>query len=274
MLLEPDGLGIIPWYTPITGSGRSGAGPPRRTRPPRRATGSRCSTTRSTPSGANPGTRVYLDGTHSAWLGVGDVADRLHRAGVERADGFFLNVSNYRTTSELADLRRLDLAVPLVRDEPGRGRLAARPLRVLREPVLPVDRLRRHDGDGPVVPGQRHQRRQPAAGPRRPDALRRRHQPQRPGPVDAAGRRLPRPAGLVQPARPRPRACARRPTPATRWPTPSCGSRCPGESDGQCSRGLTDNGGVDPEWGRVDPAAGEWFPEQALELVRLAQPPL
>ena len=30
---------------------------------------------------------------------MGDAADRLHRAGVERADGFFLNVSNYRTTS-------------------------------------------------------------------------------------------------------------------------------------------------------------------------------
>lgn len=45
-----------------------------------------------------------------------------------------------------------------------------------------------------------------------------------------------------------------------------------GESDGQCTRDLTDNGGGDPEWGRVDPAAGHWFPEQALELARLAVP--
>jgi endoglucanase len=33
------------------------------------------------------------------------------------------------------------------------------------------------------------------------------------------------------------------------------------------------SGGVDPEWGIVDPAAGDWFPQQALELARLAQPP-
>ena len=50
--------------------------------------------------------------------------------------------------------------------------------------------------------------------------------------------------------------------------------KVPGESDGQCSRGLTDRGGVDPAWGIVDPAAGDWFPQQALELARLAQPPL
>ena len=31
---------------------------------------------------------------------------------------------------------------------------------------------------------------------------------------------------------------------------------------------------VDPEWGIVDPAAGEWFPQQALELARNADPPL
>jgi len=44
---------------------------------------------------ANPGTSVYLDGTHSGWLGAGDAADRLIQAGVLNADGFFLNVSNY-----------------------------------------------------------------------------------------------------------------------------------------------------------------------------------
>ena len=47
----------------------------------------------------HPATKVYLDGTHSAWLGVGDIAQRLVRAGVQRARGFFLNVSNFQTTS-------------------------------------------------------------------------------------------------------------------------------------------------------------------------------
>jgi endoglucanase len=31
---------------------------------------------------------------------------------------------------------------------------------------------------------------------------------------------------------------------------------------------------VDPEWGVVDPAAGDWFPQQALQLAQLAEPPL
>jgi endoglucanase len=46
--------------------------------------------------GAHRNVSVYLDGTHSAWLGVGDIADRLVKGGVQRAQGFFLNVSNYR----------------------------------------------------------------------------------------------------------------------------------------------------------------------------------
>ena len=51
--------------------------------------------------------------------------------------------------------------------------------------------------------------------------------------------------------------------------------KVPGESDGQCSRGLgAGTNVVDPIWGQVDPAAGQWFPEQALELAKLAKPQL
>ena len=48
-----------------------------------------------------PNVAVYLDGTHSNWLGVGDISDRLIKAGVERADGFFVNASNYVQTERL-----------------------------------------------------------------------------------------------------------------------------------------------------------------------------
>jgi endoglucanase len=48
--------------------------------------------------------------------------------------------------------------------------------------------------------------------------------------------------------------------------------KVPGESDGQCTRGTA--GPVDPERGVVDPPAGGWFKQQALELINLAQPPL
>jgi endoglucanase len=48
--------------------------------------------------------------------------------------------------------------------------------------------------------------------------------------------------------------------------------KIPGESDGSCNRGIVDST-IDPEWGGiVDPAAGQWFPAQALELARLANP--
>jgi endoglucanase len=50
--------------------------------------------------------------------------------------------------------------------------------------------------------------------------------------------------------------------------------KVPGESDGSCNRGIAGSA-TDPEWGGiVDPVAGEWFPEQAVVLARLASPAL
>jgi endoglucanase len=67
-----------------------------------------------------------------------------------------------------------------------------------------------------------------------------------------------------------------RPTAATGFPLVDAALwiKIPGESDGSCNRGVSEST-VDPEWGGiVDPAAGLWFPEQALELATLATPPL
>ena len=50
-----------------------------------------------------PGVSVYLDGTHSAWQSVGTITQRLLEANVQDAQGFFLNVSNYQPTDELTD---------------------------------------------------------------------------------------------------------------------------------------------------------------------------
>src|SRR5918997_6233359 len=49
--------------------------------------------------GARPNAKVYLDGTHSGWLNIGENTSRLVRAGIADADGFFLNVSNYQYTT-------------------------------------------------------------------------------------------------------------------------------------------------------------------------------
>ncbi|MDQ1564886.1 MAG: endoglucanase, partial [Actinomycetota bacterium] len=50
--------------------------------------------------------------------------------------------------------------------------------------------------------------------------------------------------------------------------------KTPGQSDGQCNRGIAGST-TDPEWGgTVDPAAGDWFPQQALQLAQNAVPAL
>jgi endoglucanase len=48
---------------------------------------------------ANPGTYTYLDAGNSAWVPAAEMAQRLRAAGVTRADGFSLNVSNFQTTT-------------------------------------------------------------------------------------------------------------------------------------------------------------------------------
>lgn len=45
-------------------------------------------------------TTVYLDAGHSRWLSPSAIASRLSAAGIARADGFSLNVSNFHVTSE------------------------------------------------------------------------------------------------------------------------------------------------------------------------------
>jgi len=50
--------------------------------------------------------------------------------------------------------------------------------------------------------------------------------------------------------------------------------KVPGESDGSCNRSVAGST-TDPLWGGiVDPAAGAWFPQQALQLAQLANPSL
>jgi endoglucanase len=51
----------------------------------------------------NAGARVYLDAGHAAWLAPEVAAERLNKAGIARADGFALNVSNFQTTSQSTD---------------------------------------------------------------------------------------------------------------------------------------------------------------------------
>jgi len=98
VILEPDALGIIPNYTNLSGE-KEWCQPK----------GLDSNAVDSRFAELNyavdrlarlPNVRVYLDGTHSRWLPVEDVAQRLLRAGITRTAGFFLNVSNYHPTDE------------------------------------------------------------------------------------------------------------------------------------------------------------------------------
>ncbi|MEU7840079.1 glycoside hydrolase family 6 protein [Micromonospora sp. NPDC049114] len=61
--------------------------------------------TRTIKSG-NPNAKVYLDAGHSTWNSAGETANRLRAAGVQYADGFFSNVSNFNSTSSEANFGR------------------------------------------------------------------------------------------------------------------------------------------------------------------------
>ena len=64
------------------------------------------STATRTIKSANPNAKVYLDGGHSTWNSANEQANRLRAAGVQYADGFFTNVSNFNSTSGEANFGR------------------------------------------------------------------------------------------------------------------------------------------------------------------------
>ena len=267
VILEPDGLGIIPWYTNLFGQLEW------------------CQPTDADPATAAadrfamlnyavdvltalPNVEVYLDGTHSAWLGVGDIADRLIKAGVARTDGFFVNVSNYQTTErQLKYGSWISQCVDLVLNAEYEPASCASQY----YPANPAD------FSTWVLTDQAYAAAYAQAN-LTPDPDRMAHFV-----VDTSrngqGPWTPPPGVYPDPqdwCNPPGRGLGLRPTTDTGNPLADAflWIKTPGESDGQCSRGLTDTGGVDPEWGIVDPPAGAWFPQQALQLARLANPPL
>jgi endoglucanase len=277
VILEPDSLGIIPWYKQFRGLPAE-AGDYEWCQPAEAVEAS-AANERFTMLNyavdtlkAHPNVSVYLDGTHSSWLGSGDAAHRLSQAGVERADGFYLNVSNYRYTEHLQKYgtwisKCLAFATNPASWGVGHFDWCASQY----YPASPNDfstwgltdqwytdnvesqtwwyseSLLKHfvidtsrNGQGPWIPTTSYPDAQDWCNP--------------------PGRGL----GL------RPSANTGKPLlDAYLW------VKIPGESDGECTRGLGAGGAtIDPEWGRIDPPAGTWFPEMALELAQNATPAL
>ncbi len=294
VILEPDGLGIIPWYDPYGSADGSNAlewCQPAEADPATAATDRFAMLNYAVDALAGrPNVTTYLDGTHPAWLGVGDIADRLARAGVADAQGFYLNVSNYHLTANNEQYGRwisscLAYATAVVTGDffgcPNQywngGPLPAKIAELLGEwtgVALSAFGVWSDDSDDPALNSSGiNLRYSTMLGAVEPEA----HYV-----IDTSrnGQGPWRPAAYPDPqdwCNPPGRGTGLAPTLATGVPLVDAylWVKIPGESDGECTRGLGPAGEtVDPEWGRVDPAAGDWFPEMALDLVANADPPL
>ena len=276
VILEPDGLGIIPFYTPLYGAmewcqPKDDAGNPSpEADPQHRFAALNAAVDRLE---RQPGAAVYLDGTHSAWLGAGEAADRLLKAGVQRAQGFFVNVSNYRTTSDSAQFGAWvsDCIAFATNGEEGGWRLGhtdycAGQYNAAGQADYGADQVAATNtwyasNLGTAKPATHFviDTSRNGQGPWTPPAG------TYPDPQDWCN---PPGRGLGERPKARPASVAGPLLDAYLW------VKTPGQSDGQCNRGIAGST-TDPEWGGIeDPAAGEWFPQQALELARLADPPL
>lgn len=265
VILEPDGLGVIPWHRNLAGDVES-------CRPatldPATASAQRFDQLRAAVDllAARPNIRLYLDGTTSSWLAPGDIATRLIAANVGKARGFFLNVSNYEDDTRLAHYARwISDCIALVT----RAGLNPRQCPSQHGPAQ-FDRTeswRRTDQAYDAL--------------FRDAGLRRNHLAQKRAVLDTSrngqGSWQP-PSARYRDAEvwcnPPQRGLGRRPLldPGIPYVDALLWIKVPGESDGQCLRGTA--GPADPERGRVAPPAGGWFADQARELIDRANPPL
>ncbi|MFF4617217.1 glycoside hydrolase family 6 protein [Nonomuraea jabiensis] len=185
---------------------------------------------------ANPNTAVYLDGSQDHYPGTAIMAERLIRAGIDRADGFFLNTTAYQPTEKsVAYGKALSACISVQRatgakDCPPDGKVDPATM-----PHFVVDTAR--NGQGSWTPTKKYPDPQTWCNP----------------PGRGAGDRPTTDTGeeLVD---------------AYLWIARA------GSSSGRCRRGK--GGEKDPERGVVSPEAGQWWPDMALERAEKANPPL
>jgi endoglucanase len=223
---------------------------------------------------ADPNALVYLDAGHSAWHSVGDIAKRLDQAGVREFQGFSLNVSNYQPTPQLDQYGNWISQCLYYANNTAEGGWRVGHYEYCASQYYPADvndYSTWHLTDewyaanvdnaagAPTGPGQlAHYVVDTSRNGRGPWTTTTAY-PDKQDWCNPPGRGL----GL-------------RPTADTGQPLADAylWIKTPGQSDGQCNRGIAGST-TDPEWsGITDPAAGAWFPQQALQLARLATPPL
>jgi endoglucanase len=265
VILEPDSLGIIPFNTDINNNLEWCQ--------PAEADPTTAASDRYAQLNAavdrllqQPNVDVYLDGTHSGWLGSGDAASRLVKAGVQRAQGFFVNVSNFETSEKLEKYGTwISECIAFANDtEEGGWRLGHYdwcasqyfPATVSDFSTWSLSDDWYTSNLGTAV----------ATTHFVTDTSRNGQGPWT-APSDA-------PAGDPQVwCDPPDRGVGLRPSSQTSSPLIDAylWIKIPGESDGQCNR-WAPAGDPDPVRMMQDPAAGVWFPDMALELAKNANP--
>jgi endoglucanase len=287
VILEPDSLGLIPSSCGIPSASFPFTDPDRYAELQFAVTALE----------AQPGVAVYMDGTHSSWLNTGDMTTRLLAAGVQQAQGFFVNLSNFQPTPELVDYGTwvsdciaivTDPANPLFKN-PGAcpsqyfpatqsdfstwGLTTARFAQIMGSSVATthfvIDTSRNGNGPNNMQAFAQPPFNQPASVIK---AL--------------AGANWCNPPGA---------GLGLRPTASTGVPLLDAylWVKTPGQSDGNCDAAggarawdytaytlpgwPTDAASqalFDPLWGMDDPVAGAWFAQQALQLAQDASPAL
>ncbi len=312
VVLEPDSTGIVPnnttiegltdWCKPTVTDAQGNQIPAPGATPAERY--AQLNYAADSVVGKAPNASVYLDGTHSGWLPVGEVAYRLVKAGMQKVRGFAINVANFQPTPRSVQFATWISKCIYYASNPANGRQSIGHFSACASPDLitsPNDEGARAVADAWYAANVDSAANPPAAPAAlahfvidtsrngrgvldtSPYALAPYNQPKDIlDKLNAANWCNPPSAGLGQ-----------SPTADTGMPLLDAflWLKSPGESDGPCDTaggarawdyskynpwGITGDARnhFDPLWGMVDPAAGDWFPEQALRLVQNANPPL
>jgi endoglucanase len=250
-----------------------------------------------------PNVSVYLDGTHSAWLAVGDAASRLVQGGVMQAQGFYVNVSNYQLTPNLVQYATWISDCIAFANDPEQGGWRLGHYNFCNSQYFPVvlspfsvwgasanaANAWFAANMGTAV-ATTHFVVDTSRNGTGPDSM-----------STFAATPFNQPASVVSTLQsgnwcnPPDRGLGLRPaaTPTAPLLDAWLWVKIPGESDGQCDAAggprawdytiFTQPGWptdpaqqrlFDPLWGMFDPAAGAWFPQQALQLAKDANPAL
>ena len=237
---------------------------------------------------ANPAALVYLDAGHTGWHNVASIADRLQDAGVEQFQGFSLNTSNYQYTANLTQYGTWISQCLAILPDDYTHEVSADPCPnqywnggpangfkgVALDPMLEWSDTATDPTANTLGINQRFDALLGDTVPTEHFVIDTSRNGQGPW-VPAEGVTYPDPQTWCNPpgrglgATPQAQPDADFPLlDAYLW------VKTPGQSDGECNRGIAGST-TDPEWGGItDPAAGAWFPQQALELAQLAVPAL